>query len=254
VAAVVGALALGVALFRPRKAQLAFSAHQLARVQQDMTPAKLFAAGECADEGGYEHYLELAGAPVVGEETLSCLVKLQQPGLVDAYFAGLKLDDPDPVASQRKRRVSIAFMAALGERATTELCHALETGTEDAKWVAARALPAHASAAADRCILDNVQSQDPAVRAASATALRLLIGGQRIGPDRAWPVAQALIRDEDLRVRTEAVPTVAMFDFAHAIPALATLEKDTEPAVADTARKMTEVLRNYRFMNPDRPY
>jgi len=24
--------------------------------------------------------------------------------------------------------------------------------------------------------------------------------------------------------------------------------------VADTARKMTEALRNYRFMNPDRPY
>src|SRR6185436_6862999 len=101
---------------------------------------------------------------------------------------------------------------------------------------------------------DNVQSQDPAVRAASATALRLLIGGQRIGPDRAWPVAQALTRDADLRVRTEAVPTVAMFDFAHAIPALATLEKDPEPAVAETARKMTEGLRNYRFMNPDRPY
>jgi len=254
VAAVVGALVLGVALFRPRKVDLTFSAHQLARVQQDGVPATLFAAGECADEGGYDHYLELARAPVVGEETLSCLVKLQQPGLVDAYFGALKLDDPDRTASQRKRRVSVAFMAALGERATIDLCHALETGNEDAKWVAARALPAHASAAADRCILDNVQSQDPAVRAASATGLRLLIGAQRLGPDRAWPVAQALARDEDLRVRTEAVPTVAMFDFAHAIPALAMLEKDTEPVVADTARKMTEALRNYRFMNPDRPY
>ena len=49
--------------------------------------AKLYDAGACADEGGYEHYLELARAPVVAEETLSCLIKLRQPGLVDSYFA-----------------------------------------------------------------------------------------------------------------------------------------------------------------------
>jgi hypothetical protein len=191
---------------------------------------------------------------VVGEETLSCLVKLQQPGLVGAYFADLKLDDPDPVASQRKRRVAVAFMTALGERATTELCQALETGNDQAKWVAARALPAQANPAADRCILDNALSQDPGARAAAATSLRLLLSTQRIGPDRAWPLAQALTRDADLRVRAESVQVVAMFDFAHAIPALATLEKDSEPAVADAARRTTEALRSYRFMNPDRPY
>jgi hypothetical protein len=254
VAAVVGALALGVALFRPKKVDLAFSAHQMARAQQDLAPAKLYQAGECTDEGGYEHYLELMREPVVGEETLSCLVKLQQPGLVDAYFAALRLDDPDPVASQRKRRVSVAFMTELGERATSELCHALETGNDQAKWVATRALPAQANPAADRCILDNAHSQDPGVRATAAAALRLLMGTERIGPDRAWPLTQALTRDEDVRVRTESVPLVAMFDFAHAIPVLATLEKDTEPAVADGARRTTEALRNYRFMNPDRPY
>ena len=254
VAAVLGALGLGVALFRPKKVELAYSTHQMARAQQDLTPAKLYDAGECTAEGGYEHYLELARAPVVGEETLSCLVKLQQPGLVGAYFADLKLDDPDPVASQRKRRVAVAFMTALGERATTDLCQALETGNDQAKWVAARALPAQANPAADRCILDNALSQDPGARAAAATSLRLLLSTQRIGPDRAWPLAQALTRDADLRVRTESVPVIAMFDFAHAIPALATLEKDTEPAVADAARRTTEALRSYRFMNPDRPY
>ena len=253
-AAVVFALVLGVALFRPRKVDLAYSAHQLARVQADLVPLKLFESGECTDEGGYEHYLELARAPVVGEETLSCLVKLQQPGLVDAYLAGVTLDDPDAMAATRKRRVSVAFMTALGERATSELCHALETGNDQAKWVAVRALPAQANAAADRCILDSARSQDPAVRAADATALRLLMGTQRIGPDRAWPLVQALTRDEDLRVRAESINLVAMFDFAHAIAALATLEKDTEPVVADGARRATEGLRNYRFMNPDRPY
>jgi WD40 repeat protein/serine/threonine protein kinase len=254
VAAVVFALLLGVILFRPRKADLAFSAHQVARVQPDLVPLKLFDSGECADEGGYAHYLELAQAPVVAEETLSCLIKLQQPGLVDAYFGALKLDDPDPVVSQRRRRLAVAFMTALGEPATNELCQAFVTGSEQTKWVAARALPALANRAADACIIDSVHSQDPAVRAAGAGSLRLLMGTPRIGPALAWPLAQSLAKDADHRVRAEAVATVAMFDFQHAINALAVLEKDTEPAVAEAAQRMTQALRNYRFMNPDRPY
>jgi len=255
VAAAIFALVLGVVLFRPRKVDLAFSAHQLARAQQDVATAKLFEAGECADEGGYEHYLELARAPVVGEETLSCLVKLQQPGLVDAYLGTLNFDDPDRLVSQRNRRLAIAFMAALGERATNELCHALQTGTDQAKWVAARALPAQANPAADTCILDGVQNPDPAVRAAAATGLRLLMGTQRIPPAQAWELAQSLARDADPRVRAEAIQVVAMFDFKHAVDTLTAVgEKDADAAVADVARRTTQELRNYRFMNPDRPY
>jgi hypothetical protein len=120
--------------------------------------------------------------------------------------------------------------------------------------VAARALPALANRAADGCILDSVHSPDPAVRAAGATSLRLLMGTPRIGPALAWPLAQSLAKDADPRVRAEAVATVAMFDFPHAINALAVLEKDTEPAVAEAAQRTTQALRNYRFMNPDRPY
>jgi hypothetical protein len=255
VAAAIFALVLGVVLFRPRKVDLAFSAHQMARAQQDVATAKLFEGGECADEGGYEHYLELARAPVVGEETLSCLIKLQQPGLVDAYLGTINFDDPDRLVSQRNRRLAIAFMAALGERATNELCHALQTGTEQARWVAARALPAQANPAADTCILDGVQNADPAVRAASATGLRLLMGTQRVPPARAWDLAQSLARDADPRVRAEAIQVVAMFDFKHAVDTLTAVgEKDADAAVADVARRTTQELRNYRFMNPDRPY
>jgi hypothetical protein len=255
VAALIFALVLGVALFRPRKVEVAFSAHQMLRAQQDVTPAKLFQGGECADEGGYEHYLELARAPVVGEETLSCLVKLQQPGLVDAYLGTLNFDDPDRLVSERNRRLAIAFMAALGERATNELCHGLETGTDQTRWVAARALPAQGSPAADTCIIDNLQSQDPAVRAAAATGLRLLIGTKRIAPARAWPLAQSLARDADPRVRAEAIPAVAMFDFKHAIDILTGMgEKDGDAAVAAVAKSTTQTLRNYRFMHPDSTY
>ena len=255
VAAVIFALVLGVVLFRPRTVDLAFSAHQMARAQQDVATAKLFEGGDCADEGGYEHYLELARAPVVGEETLSCLVKLQQPGLVDAYLGTLKLDDPDRLVSQRNRRLAIAFLAALGERATSELCHALQTGTDQAKWVAARALPAQANAAADTCIIDGVLSPDPAVRAAAATGLRLLMGTQRVPPARAWELAQSLAHDADPRVRAEAIQVVAMFDFKHAVDTLTAVgEKDADAVVADVARHTTQELRNYRFMNPDRPY
>jgi WD40 repeat protein/serine/threonine protein kinase len=254
VAALVFAVGLGVVLFRPRKVDIAFSVHQLARAQQDLAPARLYEGGECTDEGGYEHYLELTRAPVVGEETLSCLVKLQQPGLVDSYLGGLRFDDPDRLVSERNRRLAIAFMTALGERSTNELCLALQTGTDQAKWVAARALPAQENAAADTCILEAVLSPDPAVRAAAATGLRLLMGTQRVPPARGWELAQSLARDPDPGVRGAAIPAVAMFDFKHAVDTLTAVEKDGDAAVADVARRTTQELRNYRFMNPDRPY
>ena len=254
VAGIVFALVLGVALFRPRKAGLGLSHHQVERVRQDLTLVKLFEGAGCTDEGGYEHYLELARAPVVAEETLACLTKIQQPGLVDAYFASMQLDDVDPVVSTRKRKLAIAFLAGLGEPATNELCHALETGSEQAKWVAARALPAQGNAAAVACVSDDTQHADPLVRAAAADALRLMIGAEKIPPARAWELLQPLAGDADPRVRLEAINVVAMFDFPHALPALAVMEKDGEPAVAAAAHGMTQTLRNYRFMNPDRPY
>ncbi len=46
-----------------------------------------------------------------------------------------------------------------------------------------------------------------------------------------------------------------MFDFKHAVDTLTAVgEKDADAAVADVARRTTQSLRNYRFMNPDRPY
>jgi HEAT repeat protein len=84
--------------------------------------------------------------------------------------------------------------------------------------------------------------------------LRLLIGGGRLTPQRAWELVPPLTRDPDPKVRAEAVAAIAMFDFQHAISALAGLEKDAEPSVAAAAQATTQTLRNYRFMNPDKPY
>jgi WD40 repeat protein len=253
-AALVFALVLGVVLFRPRKEGVGLSLHQAERARQELAVAKLFDTGACADEGGYEHYLELSRAPVVAEETLSCLTKMQQPGLVDAYFASLQLEDPDPTTSMRKRRLSIAFLTGLGEPATNELCHALQTGNEQARWVAARALPAQANSAADTCLVEAVQHADGRVRAAAVNGLRLIIGAKRLPPQQAWTLVQSLVKDPEPRVRAEAVAAVSMFDFPHAIPALALLEKDADATVAESARIATQSLRNYRFMNPDKPY
>jgi WD40 repeat protein/serine/threonine protein kinase len=253
-AGLVLALVLGIVMFRPRHQAVGLSRHQIERTRQDLQVTKLYDPGACPEEGGYERYLEMAKAPVVAEETLSCLTRLQQPGVVDAYFASMQLDDPDPATSLRRRRISIAFMTGLGETATSQLCRALETGNDQAKWVAARALPAQANPAADQCVVDAVQSGDAAVRAAAATGLRLVVGAERLPATRAWELVQALAQDADARVRAEAVPVVAMFDFPHAIPLLATMEKDADQTVANAARVTTNALRNYRFMNPDRPY
>jgi hypothetical protein len=253
-AGLVFALVLGIVLFRPRKVVLGLSHHQVERVREDLTLAKLFAGAACDDEGGYDHYLELARAPTVAEETLACLTKMQQPGLVDAYLASMQLDDVDPLVATRKRRLAVAFLAGLGEPATADLCHALEAGNEQVKWVTERALPAQGNPTAVACVSDDTQNADPLVRVAATRALRLLIGASRIDPTRGWELLQPLTHDPDPRVRVEAINGLAMFDFPHALPALLAMEKDAEPTVASAARVMTQTLRNYRFMNPDRTY
>src|SRR5205814_8793731 len=110
------------------------------------------------------------------------------------------------------------FMAALGDRATAEECHALETGNEQAKWVVARALPVHASDVAVTCLSDDTRHADPAVRAAALTGLRLAMGAGRVRPPRAWQPVEPLTRDPEPRVRAVAAEAVAMFDWAQAIP------------------------------------
>jgi WD40 repeat protein len=248
------AVVLGVVIFRPRRMELGLSGHQVARARQDLTAAKLFEGAGCSEEGGYERYLELAREPVVAEETLACLAKLQRPGVVDAYFAGMQLGDPDPMAANRKRRLAVSFMVGLGEAATNELCRALETGNEEAKWVAARALPIQGNEQGATCVAEHTRHADPTVRVAATTGLRLLIGAERIAPGRAFELVKALAGDPDPGVRAEAVNAVAMFDWEHAIPVLDGMQKDADPKVAAAARSMRAALGNYRFMNPDRKY
>jgi len=254
VAGLLAALVLGIAIFRPQKVVLGYARHQVERARQDVAVASLFDAGACNDEGGYDHYLELARAPSVAEETLTCLTRLQQPGVVDAYFASLQLDDPDTSVALRKRRMAVSFMAALGERATAEECRALETGNDQAKWVVARALPAQGNDTAVTCLSDDTHHADPAVRSSALTGLRLVMGAGKLPAPQAWGLVEPLTRDPEPRVRAAAAEVIAMFDWAHAIPALTAMQKDPDPVVADAVRRTIESLRNYRFMNPDKTY
>jgi predicted Zn finger-like uncharacterized protein len=248
------ALVLGIVIFRPKKVVLGLANHQVQRVRQDLAITKLFDAGECTDEGGYDHYLELSRAPSVAEETLSCLTKLQQPGMVDAYFAGLQLDDPDATVSLRKHRLAVAFMAGLGDRATVEECRALETGGDQARWVLARALPVQGNETAVTCLSDATRHGEAGVRVAALTGLRLVMAAGKIAPARAWELVEPLTRDPEPTVRAGAAESIAMFDWAHALPTLTAMEKDADPNVATVVRNTITSLRNYRFMNPDKPY
>jgi predicted Zn finger-like uncharacterized protein len=253
-AGLVFAMVMGVVLFRPRHAQLGLSRHQAERAQPDLAVVSFLGGTDCAEEGGYQRYLELARDRVVGEDTLACLVKMQEPGLVDSYLAGMQLDDDDPTISTRQRRMAVSLMAALGEGATGELCRALETGSEDAKWVSARALAVHGNETAATCLADDTRHDDPAVRAAAAAGLRLLIARERIAAERAWAAVLPLTTDPDPLVRQVAVRAVAMFSFGEAAAVLAKMEKDGDPEVAAAARTTHEGLRNFRHFSPDKPY
>ena len=60
--------------------------------------------------------------------------------------------------------------------------------------------------------------------------------------------------DGDASVRAASVELLAMFDFDHAAPALATLAKDGDAAVAQSAKNWHHALRQFKNLNPDLPY
>jgi HEAT repeat protein len=183
-----------------------------------------------------------------------CLTKLNQPGVVEPYLAGLQLDDQDPLVSARQRRLAVAFLAALGDPAIGGICQGLKTASEPVKWVVVRALAASAAPDAAACLAENTQHPDAGVRAAATAGLRLLIARGRMKPQQAWDLVQPLTQDPDAKVRLEAVNAVAMFSWEHASRALAGMEKDSDAQVASVARGTLEGLRNFKNLSPDLPY
>jgi len=256
VAAVVLAVGVGILVFRPRHADLGFSTHQSKLARKEIDPYVIDLAPFAKDCGGtYDQYLERAGARVVSEEIIGCLVKLEQPGLVDAYLQNVSIEDPELTIFDRKRRNAVSLMVALGEPAVPDLCQWLAGGSEAGQWVASRALAAHAGSAAMDCLVNNAKTAtDPGARVAALGGIRLMMGRASIPSDVASDTAKAGATDPDPRVQQAAVATVAMLDFEHADPILAAMEKDGTPEGAATAHAMRERLARYRRLNPDLPY
>jgi len=257
VAAIAVALVVGVLVFRPRHASLGVSHHQSAIARKEIDPYVVnlapFASG-CAD--GYDQYLERSRARVVSEETLACLLKLQQPGLVDAYLETVSIEDSELTIFDRKRRNAVSLMVGLGEPAIPDLCRWVGGGGSDAgHWVASRALAAEGTPAAADCLVNSAQqAADPGGRAAALEGLRLMLARKSISVEAALDAIKAGAQDPDPRVQQAAVTAMAMLDFDHAEPALAAMETTATPEGAAAAKAMRQRLTRYRKLNPDLDY
>ena len=256
VAAVAIALVVGVLVFRPRHASLGISQHQSAAARKEINPYVInlapFASG-CAD--GYDQYLERSRARVVAEETLACLLQLQQPGLVDAYLETVSIEDSELTIFDRKRRNAVSLMVGLGESAVPDLCRWVAGGSDAGHWVASRALAAGGTSAAADCLVNAAQqATDPSSRAAALEGLRLMMARDSLSADKALDAITAGTQDPDPRVQQAAVTALAMLDFDHADLALAAMETSATPEGAAAAKAMRERLTRYRKLNPDLPY
>jgi WD40 repeat protein/serine/threonine protein kinase len=248
-AAVIG----GYFVLRAPRRDLGLSRHRAEQSRQDVWVSDVARyAGECAD--GYEQYLERARERSVPDDVIGCLVKLQQPGIVDVYFRDMQLQDEEPPVAERKRRNAVSLMVGLGDAGVPSLCAALQSGREDTRWVAARALGFLATPAVVECLPEVLRSNDPGARAAGATALWITIGRGVLTPSRAWELAEPLASDPEAQVRRAAIPALAMFDYAHSYAALAPLENDADPQVATAARQTRAGLKSFRDLNPDLKY
>lgn len=254
-ALVVAALAGALAVVMPRRSDLGLSQHQGQIAREDLlheiVDLKRY-GGECA--GDYEHYLMKARERVVAEETLGCLLRYRQPGVVDVYLRELRFDAIEPTVAARQWRNAVSFLADLGEPAVPSLCQWLRASEEQTRRVAVRALAAQGGAGAVECVVEATRDTDGAVRAAAAEGARLLVGRGALAAPRAWALAQPLAADAEPRVRTASVGLLAMFDFDHSTAALAPLEKDPDATVAAAARQQALFLRNFKNLSPDKPY
>ena len=257
VAAVALALVVGVLVFRPKHAALGFSHHQGAMARKEIDPYVIdlapFAAGGC--DAAYDQYLERARERVVSEETMACLLRLEQGGLVDAYLQNVQIEDPELTVFDRKRRNAVSLMVGLGEPAVPELCRWLAGGSDAGQWVASRALAARGGPAATDCLVNNAKNaNDPGARAAALGGVGLMMARSSIPPVVAADTVKAATQDPDPGVQQAAVAAVAMLDFEHADPVLAAMESGATPDAAAAARAMRERLTRYRRLNPDLPY
>jgi WD40 repeat protein/serine/threonine protein kinase len=255
-AAVAMALVVGVAVFRPRHASLGVSQHQsaIARKEIDAYVVSLppFASG-CAD--GYEQYLERSRERVVSEETMACLLQLQQPGLVDTYLQNVDVQDPELTIYTRKCRNAVSLLVGLGEPAVPDLCRWAAGGSDGARWAASRALAAGGSQAAADCLVNNAQqATDPAGRVTALEGLRLMLARKSITAEAALEAIKSGAQDPDPRVQRTAVTALAMLDFDHADPLLSGMEATATPEAAAAAKAMRERLTRHRKLNPDLPY
>jgi hypothetical protein len=192
---------------------------------------------------------------VVSEETLACLLELQQPGLADAYLENASIDDPELTVFDRKRRNAVSLMVGLGEAAVPDLCRWLAGGSDAGQWVASRALAARGGEAASDCILNNAKTAaDPGARAAALGGLRLMMARGSVPAAAASDTVKAAAQDPDPRVQQAAVAAAALLDFEHADPVLAAMETDGTPEGAAAAHAMRERLSRYKRLNPDLPY
>jgi hypothetical protein len=259
VAAVAAALAIGVLVFRPRHEELGFSRHQSVLARKEIDPYVMdltsFAGAGVCDSANYEEYLERSRERVVAEEPLACLIRLQRPGLVDAYLETVQIDDPELTIFDRKRRNAVSLMFGLGETAVPDLCRWVSGDSAPAQWVASRALAARGGTAVVDCLVNAaLHAAEPSSRAAALGGLRILMGRASIAPAMAFDTVKAATQDPDATVQQAAVAAAAMFDFEHGDPVLAAMEKDATPEAAATAHGMRERLLRYRKLNPDLPY
>ncbi len=253
-ATVAAAVAGGFLLLRPRTVELGLSVHQTELARKELDVPDLSQRGGACAEGGYEHYYEQARQRIVTEETLGCLLHLQQPGLAEYYLRDMSLDDEERVVAARKRRNAVALMAALGPPAVPPLCQALETGSAQVRGVALRGLAAQANAPAIACITRALGHVDPAVRLEALTGLRLLVGRGALTATDLKALVDPLTRDPVPAVRLASASVLALFDFDHSQAMLGAMEADGDAEVASAVRGMRAALQRHRNLNPDRAY
>jgi len=232
-------LAASVLAWRGTRPGLHLVEHLAASLRSEPDLIRLEAfQGDCGPAGMLER-LERVRAADVAAPDIACLAALQDPGIVDRYFATMDLSADDAFRAKSLYRNAVSLMAGLGAPAAEALCGRLGDPREDVRRVAGVALSAQSTAEARACLLREAASgATPLARATAIGALPRLLAHGGLGVPQGYEAVRSALRDADPDVRRAALQALPIFsqDFARPLAEAAKADPDADVrAAADAA-------------------
>jgi WD40 repeat protein/serine/threonine protein kinase len=242
--AVAAALVIGYLAWRRPTHRVRLSPYMALSVPKEVNLIDLgvYASGCSPDD--YQSHLERLGSGKPDASDIACIAASDSPSVADDVFRAAPLSDPETLTALRLRRNAASVLAGLKGEAVSHLCTYLGDSRDEVRAVTALALGVNPDPAATSCVRVTLTGSSALARQAVASSLRQQLAQHRIRAAEGFSLIEGLLRDPDPGVRRAGLDVLTVFAYSTAEPAARPLTQDSDPDVADAARKALETIDN----------